>query len=58
MRRYALVIDMYLIEDNDVKAIKEAEKIAFELCEKYDNQAKIIMLDEVPFGKLTRRKII
>ena len=46
MKRYAVTIDMYANSE------KEANQIAKEINDKYDNRAKVVSVKEAPFGKI------
>jgi hypothetical protein len=50
MKRYAVTIDMYVNNE------EEANQIAKEINDKYDNQAKVVSVTEAPYGKIGENK--
>jgi hypothetical protein len=56
-KRYTLTLDMYVYARNDREAMVKAAKIADELRNKEDNQAKVSTLDETPFASCEIREV-
>ena len=56
-KRYLLAIDFFIYAEDDEKAIELSEKIISDKNKKEDNQTRLIVLYEFPFGTLTNRPI-
>lgn len=56
-KRYALTLDMYIYADNDKDAEQKALNMARNERKEYDNQCKIISLNEMPFASFQMRPI-
>ena len=49
-KRYVVEMDMYMLATSDKKIRKLAEKLARKLDMKYDNNARVMSIHDVPFG--------
>ena len=56
-KRYVVVMDMYVYAENDYMARKAAHKIADNLKNLRDNQARVTDIVEQPFASFTNRKL-
>ena len=57
MKRYTINIELYIYDEDDEKAKKQAQRVAKELNQKGDNNAKVVEIHHTPFGSLESRKI-
>ena len=56
-KRYIITIELYIYQEDDIKAIKEAESIAAQLRSKDDNRANVVGLVEQKIATIGNRKI-
>lgn len=57
LKRYAVKVDFYVYAKSDDDAIYSADERAREIDLKYDNQANVMEINEIPYGSLKSRKI-
>jgi hypothetical protein len=56
-KRYLVSIEMYMYAEDDNAVQAQAEDLAEQLRDTYDNQAKVMSIHEQPFATLGSRKL-
>ncbi len=56
-KRYILTLDLYIYQEDDVRALNEARSIVSDLKSKDDNRASIVSLVEQEPGTIGNRKV-
>lgn len=57
MKRYTLMVQLYMYAENDNEARETAKDIEELLQSVEDNKAKVIEINETPFAKMISRKV-